>query len=81
MSYFTIIYRFLCMNCKHINAGKRVIEAESAELASHSLANIELPCPVCHQTVRIEAEAHTWVVPASDQELSEAGLGPAVPRT
>jgi hypothetical protein len=64
-----------------MTAGKTVVEAESAENASHCLARIELPCPVCHQTVRIEAEAHTWVVLASDQELSESGIGPAAPRT
>jgi hypothetical protein len=81
MNSFTVVYHFLCSNCKHIAVGKKVFQANSAEEASHLLSTIELPCRVCHRSVTTEAVATTSVLESTDQELAESSTDPDVPRT
>jgi len=81
MNSFTVVYQFLCANCRYVNTGKRVIRAEDAEKASHVLASIELPCRNCHETTTSESSAKTIVFQPTDEELAESSTGPATPRT
>jgi hypothetical protein len=81
MTSFTVVYQFICSNCRFVNSGKKTVQAEDAEQASHIVGRTELPCRNCHLTAKSETMAQTLVFPATDQELPEFGTGPAVPRT
>jgi len=78
---FTVVYQFLCPNCKFINSGKKTVQADDAEQASHALATAGVTCRNCHQSVTCEVEAQTVVFTSTDQELADSGIGPAAPRT
>jgi hypothetical protein len=79
MIYFTVVYQFLCPNCKYLNEGKRTFYAIDQEQASHMLPKVLLPCTVCDGSVTAGTIAETFVVAANDQEVLE--IGPAAPRT
>jgi hypothetical protein len=81
MSKFTVVYQFLCSNCKFVNSGKRVIEAGDAMKASQTLATGEVPCRNCHKATTNQSLAKTIVFQPTEEELGESSTGPAVPRT
>ena len=80
MSLFTVVYEFLCSNCKLVNSGKQVFEATDAEQASHMLSAVELPCRNCVRSVTGQTIAKTFVFAADAQDEVES-TNPAVPRT
>jgi len=81
MSAFAVVYQFVCPNCNHIGVGKFAFHATDAGEASHMLSTVDVPCHVCHRTVKVAASAKTLVFAATDQDLVDSGTGPAVPRT
>lgn len=81
MSAFTVVYQFICSNCKFVNSGKKTLNADDAADASHIIGRAGLPCRNCHRTVKSHTMAQTKVFAATDQELSDSVIKPAVPLT
>ncbi len=80
MSLFTVVYEYLCANCKFVNSGKRMFDAPDAQQASHLLSTIEVPCRNCDHSVTSKSRAKTFVFAADAHELRESTTS-AVPRT
>ena len=80
MSLFTVVYEFLCSNCKFVNSEKRTFEAPNAGQASHMLSEVEVPCRNCSRSATNTSLAKTIVFTADAQEEATS-TNPAVPRT
>lgn len=80
MSLYTVVYEYLCSNCKFVNSGKRTFEASDAQEASRLLSTIEVPCRCCDRSVASKSIAKTFVFAADAQEVPDS-TNPEVPRT
>jgi hypothetical protein len=79
MIRYTVVYQFLCPSCNFLMVGKFEFDAENGKEASHQLSGEILPCRVCHQAVKTNALANTFVYPNNPQDASPLTTGPLVP--
>lgn len=79
MNSYDVVFQFLCPNCRHIGVGQQVFEANTPDQASRMLSTIILPCSVCHQSVKKDVTAKTYVFTSAPVASESTVIGPAVP--
>ena len=74
MTSFDVVFQFLCPNCGYIGSGQEVFQANTADEASRMLTTIVLPCAVCHQSVKHDVTAKTYVFESAQLPAPTIGL-------
>jgi hypothetical protein len=81
MISYTVVYQFLCPNCKCIMVGSNEIKAEQLLDACVQFSSRTLPCRVCHQTVKTQALVKFLIHLTQPSDLAGSEISPAVPLT
>jgi hypothetical protein len=78
LEVFTVIYNFMCPDCKRINIGKKLYRAASAEAASHRMSSSVFRCIECSPKSDLRSGAKTYVYLADAADLANYPVEPDI---